>query len=348
MSFWFKIWKHPLGKIGLIWVALCTIVALSGYLILPDKSPNASRIALYAAFESPFTKAQLFIEKEESKAVSLWNVWLNGDPSESKALLFNKITKERDSFYLWYTNKAEVPYLVYKDKIQELSSYKIRNFTFYLGSDALGRDVFSRILLGTRISLSVGVIAVLISVFLGTMLGLVAGYYGGILDKLIMWFASVLWSIPTLLLVLSISFALGKGFWQIFIAIGIGSWVELTRIVRGEVMSIKQKEYIHAVRLLGVSNFSILTKHILPNLLPSITVIAAANFASAILLESGLSFLGLGVKPPTPSWGIMIQEYFGFIVLDKAYLALVPGFVIMSLVTSVNFIGMALREGLDN
>lgn len=347
MSIWFKIWKHPLGKIGLTWVVLCSFVAISGYLILPDKSPNASRIALYAAFESPLTKAKLFKDTEESKSASIWSVWLHGDPAESKAQLFNKITKQRDSFYLWYINKDDFPYLVHKDKIQEFSSNKIRNFTFYLGSDALGRDVFSRILLGTRISLSVGIIAVLISVFLGTMLGLIAGYFGGVLDKLIMWFASVLWSIPTLLLVLSISFALGKGFWQIFIAIGIGSWVELTRIVRGEVLSIKQKEYIHAVRLLGVSNFSILTKHILPNLLPSITVIAASNFASAILLESGLSFLGLGVKPPTPSWGIMIQEYFGFIVLDKAYLALVPGFVIMTLVTSVNFIGMALREGLE-
>jgi peptide/nickel transport system permease protein len=346
MSIWFKIWKYPLGKIGLIWVVLCSIVALSGYLILPDKSPNASRIALYAAFEPPFTKVKQISLKKENK-LSTWEIWLHGDPSAAESFLFSHLTFSEDSFFLWYNLQENTNSLVFSDQIQSLTKYKIQSFTFYLGSDALGRDVFSRILLGTRISLSVGIIAVFISVFLGTMLGLIAGYYGGVIDKLIMWFASVLWSIPTLLLVLSISFALGKGFWQIFIAIGIGSWVELTRIVRGEVLSIKQKEYIHAVRLLGVSNFSILTKHILPNLLPSITVIAASNFASAILLESGLSFLGLGVKPPTPSWGIMIQEYFGFIVLDKAYLALVPGFVIMSLVTSVNFIGMALREGFE-
>ena len=150
-----------------------------------------------------------------------------------------------------------------------------------------------------------------------------------------------------MLLVVAISFALGKGFWQIFIAIGLSSWVEVARVVRGQVFSIREKEYIQAAKVLGFGSWRIMFKHILPNLKSSLIVLAVANFGSAILLESGLSFLGLGVSPPTPSWGMMIKEYYAYIMFDSAYLAIIPGLAIMALVMAFNFIGIALRDALD-
>jgi oligopeptide transport system permease protein len=338
--------RHPLGLTGIIWIAICVLIAVSGYGFVQDDSPLANRVNLHAAFLKPGSKTQFFIPKSESQVTFVKKIFL-GNPETSNAVVFNRMEQSQDSFHLYFDIPDEYSVLVLEGVLPFLHESKIKNSTFWLGTDNLGRDVLSRLLLGTRISLAVGLIAVLISLIIGVSLGLTAGYYGGAVDKAIMWLASVLWSLPTLLLVLAISFALGKGFWQIFVAIGLGSWVELTRVIRGEVMSLKEKEFVKAAKLLGVSDFKVLFRHILPNVSGSVIVICTANFASAILLEAGLSFLGLGVKPPTPSWGIMINEYFGYILLNKAYLALVPGFAIMFLVVSFNFLGIALRDVLN-
>lgn len=340
--------SHRLGLFGIIWVSLCLIIALLGYIITPDNSPLANRINLHAAFLTPMSKVMLYKPfQTQNQKTSFFSQLLSGNPQSANYKVYNRREVKSDSFFLWFDKSDAASFPVAEGLISTDSKAFHQPFTFYLGSDNYGRDVFSRLLLGARISLSVGLIAVLISLVMGVSLGLFAGYYGRWVDKVIMWFASVLWSLPTLLLVLAISFALGKGFWQIFVAIGLSSWVELTRVVRGEVMSIKEKEYIKAAKLLGIKDFSILFRHILPNVAGSVIVICAANFASAILLEAGLSFLGLGVKPPTPSWGIMINDYYGFILLGKAYLALVPGFAIMMLVVALNFIGIALRDVLN-
>jgi peptide/nickel transport system permease protein len=162
-----------------------------------------------------------------------------------------------------------------------------------------------------------------------------------------MWIINVTWSIPTLLLVIAITLALGKGFWQVFIAVGITMWVEVARVVRGEVMNIKGQQYITAARALGFTDFRIIFRHILPNIMAPVIVISAANFAGAILIESGLSFLGIGAQPPISSWGAMIKAHYNDIILGKAYLAIIPGMCIMMLVMSFMLIGNNLRDVLD-
>ncbi len=218
---------------------------------------------------------------------------------------------------------------------------------YLLGTDQFGRDMLSRLLIGTRVSLSVGIISVSISLLIGLLLGSISGFFRGRIDDVIMWFINVVWSIPTLLLVIAITFALGKGFWQVFVAVGLTMWVEVARVVRGQIIGIREKEFVEAGRALGFRTTRIITRHIIPNVLAPVIVISAANFASAILLEAGLSFLGIGVQPPMPSWGSMIRENYAYLLLDSAYLAILPGLAIMTMVLAFMLLGNALRDALD-
>lgn len=218
---------------------------------------------------------------------------------------------------------------------------------FLLGTDLLGRDLLSRLLIGTRISLSVGLVSVVISIFIGILLGAIAGYYRGKVDSLIMWLINVVWSIPTLLLVIAITLVLGKGIIQVFIAVGLTMWVDVARIVRGQILSIREKEFVEAGRALGFKNMRIILRHILPNVMGPVVVMAASNFATAILTEAGLSFLGIGAEAQVPSWGEMTNAHHGYILMDKAYLAFIPGIAIMILVLSFMLVGNGLRDALD-
>ena len=187
----------------------------------------------------------------------------------------------------------------------------------------------------------------IISLFLGILLGALAGYFRGWVDDITMWLVNVTWSIPTLLLVFAITLAMGKGFWQIFIAVGLTMWVSVARLVRGQVMAIRELEYIQAAKAMGATHSRIILRHILPNISGPILVIAAGNFASAIIIEAGLSFLGIGVQPPQPSWGLMIKENYNFIITHNPMLALIPGFAIMILVLAFNLLGNGLRDAVD-
>lgn len=220
--------------------------------------------------------------------------------------------------------------------------------TFVMGTDGFGRDVFSRLLLGTRVSLSVGLMAVLVSLLLGITLGAVAGFFRGWVDQFVMWFVSVVWSIPTLLLAISISFVLGEGFWQLFLAIGVSMWVSVARIVRGQIFTVREMQYVEATKAMGFRNFRVILKHILPNILSPVIIVAAANFAAAILIEAGLSFLGVGVKAPTPSWGSMIKEGYTQVMFESGtWLAIFPGLAIILVVISLNLVGFGLRDAFD-
>jgi len=250
-------------------------------------------------------------------------------------------------FYQYGTNQKLSASVA--DLRTEVEKNNIVTKKFVLGTDRLGRDMLSRMLIGTRISLSVGFIAVVISLFIGVVLGAMAGYYRGWIDDVIMWVINVVWSIPTMLLVIAITLVLGKGFWQVFVAVGLTMWVEVARIVRGQVMSLREKEFVEAGRALGYRNRRLIFKHILPNVMGPVIVISASNFANAILTEAGLSFLGIGAQPPMASWGKMINDHRPFIFTpDAFYLAFIPGIAIMVLVLSFMLVGNALRDAFDS
>ena len=336
-----RFFRTPLSIASLVVIALFALVAILGYLITPDHTPCCNQQYLELATLKPFSHASFLITDEDSLNTqhSTLNTLLHGEPLPYTATPIKEYRYARDSIFAVPYNGE--PIAVADDEA------RVEERTFILGTDAYGRDVLSMIMIGSRVSLSVGFIAILIALLLGITLGALAAYYGGWVDNLILWIINVVWSIPTVLLVIAITFVLGKGFWQIFIAVGLTMWVDIARVVRGEVFSIKEKEYIEATRALGYSTFRTLFRHILPNIAGAIVVIAASNFASAILLEAGLSFLGIGVQPPMPSWGMMVKENYGYILLDNAYLAFLPGLAIMLIVLAFMLLANGLRDALD-
>lgn len=345
-SAWHRIRRNPMAMTSLAYILLVALLASAGYLITPDKSPMANRQHLELGTRKPgFSVEMMALPKsEQANAPGPIATLLFGRPDQYRYIPVDTVVRSADG--IRYIPYPAGPWATLDASIAPEEVYVERS-RFLLGTDRFGRDLLSRLLVGARVSLSVGFISVFISLLIGMTLGAVAGYFKGRTDDIIVWLINVVWSIPTLLLVIAITFALGKGFWQVFIAVGLTMWVEVARVVRGQVLSIREKEFVEAGRALGFSNTRIIFRHILPNVLAPVIVISAANFASAILIEAGLSFLGIGVQPPMPSWGTMIRENYAYIILDKAYLAILPGLCIMSLVLAFMLLGNALRDALD-
>jgi len=448
-------------------IGFASFLALFAYLIIPDKTPDAND-QLLEIETSPigFEIDMLQLRKNEPIASPNFLDFLaNGRDNLHKKIPIKSYEFIGDKIvYLKYEGRGEGTYDTVslkevafavdnktplstsypqslKDvygKTHEIASLKslqdqvveqnIVRKKYPLGTDKFGRDNLSRLILGVRVSLAVGLVAVLISLLIGIPLGALSGFYrkepptasvwdipafllaisgagvavyflvstlfsneastilqvlviissfilfeillavlfvflkkllanslGKILpysfkfpiDGLIMYVINVFWSIPLLLWVFALVLALGREFWQIFLAVGLVMWVEVARVLRGQIFSIRELQFVEAAQTMGFNDLRTIAKHVLPNAAAPLIVITAANFASAIIIEAGLSFLGIGVQPPKPSWGIMLNEYYGYVGTPKAYLAFIPGFAIMTLTLGFYLIGNGIRDALD-
>lgn len=352
-----KFKKNFWGVFSFGFIVILLLISLLAYVLAPDSSENANQMHLSIHSKSPgFEVKMLSIPIDTIPQKKKLMGYFTGHSNSVTEIPIKSFSIKKDSIeYVEYSDDASLNLVKQvslnnfpkAENAEIITSKYIKNQHFYLGTDKYGRDLLSRMLVGSRVSLAIGFVAVFISLVVGITLGAIGGYYGGKVDALVMWLVNVIWSIPTLLLVIAITLTLGKGFWQVFIAVGLTMWVEVARVVRGQVISLKEMQFVTAARALGFTNFRIIFNHILPNIMAPIIVISAANFASAILVESGLSFLGLGAQPPIPSWGSMIKDHYSYIILGKPYLAMVPGLSIMFLVLAFMMVGNALRDALD-
>jgi peptide/nickel transport system permease protein len=388
-----RLMRNKPALFGLGIIVLAVLIAILGYTISPDSTPNANEQSLTIALKDPgfsvkmlkmkknravetrgFFGKMLFGSENEDDFLPINNYEIKGDsiivekyagedPTTGKILkgpsqrfhtadvLYaingsnSKIEKLNNQFVFYDLNNQKTT--ANTEGVTQTIENQIVTKKFRLGTDNFGRDTLSRLILGVRISLLVGLIAVIISLTIGILLGALSGYFGGRIDDGIMLIINTVWSIPTILLVFAIVLAFGKSIGIIFLAVGLTMWVDVARLVRGQVMSLKQIQFVEAAQSMGFGTGRILTRHILPNILGPVMVVAASNFATAILIESGLSYLGFGIQPPTPSWGTMLNENYGYAIGGKPFLALIPAVAIMLMVLAFNLVGNGFRDALD-
>jgi len=384
-----RLFKNKPAIFGMVIIVLAVLVAILGYAITPDATPNANDQVNEVNLKPPGFRVQMLKVRKNRDILqrSFFGKMLYGAENPYRLIPINNYGIENDSIIVevyagenikgstsvFHLADAVYPLSVtnpgidsnadqltfstennqqittnVSDLKNQIETSHIYTHTYRFGTDGLGRCLLSRLLIGIRVSLAVGLLAVLISLTIGITMGAIAGYFGGRVDDFIMLIINTMWSIPTLLLVFALVLALGRGFWQIFVAVGLTMWVDVARIVRGQVMSLREIQFVEAANSLGFSDARIIRRHILPNILGPVMVVAAANFAIAILIEAGLSYLGFGIQPPTPSWGTMLAENYSFLLKsNNPFPAIVPGLAIMLMVLAFNLVGNGFRDALD-
>jgi len=380
-----RLFANKPAMFGLTVIIISHLIVALGYTIMPDNTPNVNNGSeiiskktpgfktkilkirlnreveqrnfferMYQGQENPYSETPISSYRIEADSVYFT---IGKEPQEQAHFLLHAVkalsigegsVSQKNGEYTFVDVMGEAHTITLEELVSEFEQNNIEERTYYLGTDLSGRDMLSMLLFGLRISLSIGFISVMISLLLGVSLGALAGFFGGTIDALVSWLMTVVWSVPSIMLVIAISMALGKGIWVAFVAVGLTMWVEIARVVRGEIMALKQKLYIEAAQAFGMSSFYIIYRHILPNLVGSLIVITTSIFASAILVEAGLSFLGLGVQPPTPSWGMMISAGSENMFRPNSWhLVFLPSFCISLLVLSFNLLGNGLRDAYD-
>ena len=328
------------ASISTLIIIVATFCAIFCYIIVPDQSPSANLQIPEIALLKPGTKQFLFKEKILNDQNEGWvSHIVKGRQDPYKYHPVDSISKGKSSTTLHFGLAKRV--------IENKKGSTTISKTYWLGTDKYGRDIMSRLIVGLRVSLFVGIFAVVISVLIGTLLGVISGYFGSCVDKVVMTIVNVNWSIPTLLLAFAILLVMERGLMAIYLAIGLTLWVDLARILRGQVIELKSKEFILSAQTMGMSSWRIMWKHVVPNLYGTILVIASINFATAILVEAGLSYLGLGVQPPVPSLGNMLKENYGYATSGYVVLSIAPALIILVLVLSFNLLGNGLRDYYD-
>jgi peptide/nickel transport system permease protein len=307
--------KKALFNFAIVYLSLCILLSIIAFLVIPDKSKYANiqipELSLMNPGEESCITKKLIIDSHQNRIDKLWN----GDKS------------------------------IYKFNVVSESEMAEKNcMRFWFGTDKYGRDILSRMILGLRYTLTIGFASVLLSIIIGIILGGLGGYFGGKTDQIVSIFINVFWSLPTILLSFAIILSFGRNFTSIFIAIGLTMWGDVARLVRAQVLYFKEMVFVQAAKALGFSHARILFRQIIPNLLGPVWVGVSGNFALAILLESGLSFLGFGLQPPIPSLGNILQEQYSYAISGKPMLALIPSIVVVLLILAFQVITSYLRD----